>query len=301
MKNAKLSVMLAGLLVMSMFSGALAFAKEGSDDEAEIVSPTVPTIGVLEVNTEGIESTDVIEIDDVDLTNVIGTKYRKASLLNYRSLSGGLENTESGFLANVGFLSVALVNKDDSTTTKVAAGRLQIMNSERNTKYKLIASGNKVQEGVLEFYVLPKESRLGNLDDAASVKVGTFTLTQKKSFLTGYSRWSGVLTLDGQSTWEGTFYSSKIKTVKPITQDDRKKDKELQEIEDGVGKGKTEGTRPMPSERIDNSGKGSIESEREAAKQAREQAKEARKYWWQFWKARQVEADAQLEVSAGTP
>lgn len=256
----KLQILLAFILVASIFGGAVALAKDGSDraTELERVNPTyvreaVTAKQVTEVTQVGVQPADIESIDSSDLAVIAGTKYRRATFPTSHVLAGGLDNSNKGFLASVGLLSVALVKgegNDTNMTLKIAAGRLQLRNSDENTKYKLIASGDKVNDGTFEFYVLPKETELGNLDDASSKSIGTFKLERAVNFA-GYSRWKGTLKLNSGNDvgeYEGTFYATGSKSIRPATKAEKEK-----EVEDGVGLDSTTkngNTRPMPAEQV---------------------------------------------------
>lgn len=229
----------------------------------------------------------VEEIDGSIDDSVALTQCKRAGFAAFSGFTGGLVGNSQGYLTNIALVTSKVVCASGDMT--VAVGHMKMGDSQM---YRLIEKNVDGNSYVL--YVLPKETKLKSIDEIESKSVGKLTLTLKDDYpqLRSYTAKLELTSGAQTGSWEGMFYANREVSIRKA---------EIKETESRSGKDGA--IRPMPAEQVRAANaqevKAQVRGDVTVAKEAR-QVSNARLHWWQFWKPRAVEvqADATAQVAA---
>ncbi len=247
----KSAIFIGALLVLSIFAGAIAFAKEGSDDfDDEADDSDSASLTSSDVSESvGLDDDDIEE--DINANADVPANWRSFPAVVTQGLGHAVEG-KNGYFARIALVEKDFANPatDSNTVTTVIHGRLKI----GNKNFKLVSRQENVNADANADSMTFEVVKNGD-------NVGTFTLRTTASFEgNNFKLRTGTLTLDSGKVYEVSL-ATETKAVRKATL----RDKTLQ-----VARGND----------VDDESDDSDDSSDDSTNKGK------RARWWAFWENR---------------
>ncbi len=219
----KITLLVIALLVANVFAASSALALVGVNADTNIDTSTDLTVGtdIVDINsdTQVSANTDIdasidtssiasAEIESEQSNDIVAevsssSSMRKVGFLKFWRGYGSVNNNNEGHLASVVWASqrFALFDKGskqfENQTEVRTHGNLKISGVGM---YRLVRYSGDENSSTVKFYIIPEGRGKITSENAASMSVGTMTLT-KQSEYPSLVKWAGTVNLNSGASW----------------------------------------------------------------------------------------------------
>ncbi len=215
----KVQLIVTMLLVMSLFAGTIAIAREGADDlrgddrRARTVSDAEPSVAsagsstesaLTAVSSDELSSEDIADEVEIEIEEEVEIEQREGSYKQFPAQAfygqgWAVTNSNKGALANIFFVKKAFVKKDDLSGMRlqVVRGTLRV----GNEKFKFMAERDV--NTATDSATSKHEYNVYTSRGTGKSVIGKLTL-ELVNDLANMGVWKGTLKIDGGASYEIT-------------------------------------------------------------------------------------------------